>query len=590
MDAMDAAALNARAWLLQYGDPVGARALAEQAKALADAQGDESNAAYARISLACYEMRHGDLELARQEFHALKRYFEAGQDLRGLMRACFGVSVLKSRDGHAEASYAELIGFVTYLDAADPADAFVIYNALGISSVEAGQLDEGMRHCYKALGAARMLESPDHLALILSNLGDIQHGVGNYEDAIRFLVEADEMVAKSRLAVQAPLVASNLALCQLAIGAHEAAYETILPYLSTTNEGEVLVSKSDAAFFQAIAAHTYAANGQWDAADAMAARALQAAEAAGEVRVITHSYWVQGLVARGRGLASAALQAFQRAESYLGKFQDPYYPVQVMRELSLTYAELGLWQQAYASLEQHQQFYQRSLGSAARARTQIARIQSELAEAERERDFALLKQAEAENARAEMEKLNRQLATKVAEVEQLQARLREQAIRDPLTELYNRRYLQEELCSEMRLAERRHYPICVVLIDLDHFKSVNDRFGHPMGDRVLVEMARMLSANIRGSDFACRFGGEEFCLVLPDIDLAQAEVRLRELLDHFHTLVVEGGGQRIEQLTFSAGIAAYPQHGADVETLLAAADSALYRAKACGRNRILHAQ
>ncbi|GLR15025.1 hypothetical protein GCM10007907_38150 [Chitinimonas prasina] len=586
--AQEIAALNAGAWRLQYGDPLEARSLAERALALACQTGDDAGEVYARVALACYEMRHGDVELARREFESAKHFFERKKDVRGLMRASFGVSALLSRDGRSDDAYAELIGFVSELDGAEPVDAFVIYNCLGITSIEAGQLDDGMRHCYKALTAARQLGSPDHLALILSNLGDAQHGAGNYEDAIRFLVEADEMVGQSRLAALAPLVAGNLAMCQLAIGAHEAAYETIQPYLNLSDD-EVRIGKADAAFFQAIAAHTYAAHGRWDEAGAMVDRALLAAEASGESRVITHCLWVRGLVERGLGHVSASLGAFQKAEAYLSKQQDPYYPVQINRELARAHASLGQWQQAYDYLDQYQQLYQRSLGSAARARTQITRIQSELAEAERERDFALLKQAEAERARTELEMLNRELANKVDEIERLQAKLREQAIRDPLTNLYNRRYLQEELSNEIKLAERRHYSVCVVLIDLDHFKAVNDRFGHPMGDQVLIELASMLIGNIRGSDFACRFGGEEFCLVLSDIDLELALGRVRTLLHRFHALVVEMDGRRLDQLSFSAGVAEYPRHGRSPDSLLAAADAALYRAKACGRDRIFPA-
>ncbi|WP_179958364.1 tetratricopeptide repeat-containing diguanylate cyclase [Chitinimonas arctica] len=589
MAGMNVATLNADAWHLQYGDPAGARALAERAAALAREQGDTLGEAYARVSIACFEMRHGDQEFARDEFQVLKKFFAARNDSRGQLRAGFGVSVILSWTGHSSEAYAELIGFVPQLEEAEQVDVFVVRNALGAASAEAGMLDEGMRHFYQALAAARQLDSPDHLALVLSNLGDTQHGAGNYEDAIRFLIEADAMVAKSRLAALAPLVASNLAMCQLAIGAHEAAYETIQPYLEL-ERGEVRIGKADAAFFQAIAAHTYTAHGQWDAARDMCDRALLAAEASGELRVVAHCHWVRGLVERGLGKPIESLQALQEASARLGNLQDPYYPVQIARELARAHADLGQWNEAYQHLEQHQQLYERSLGSAARARTQITRIQSELAEAERERDFALLKQAEAERARSELELLNRQLAAKMDEIEHLQTKLREQAIRDPLTDLYNRRYLQEELGNEIKLAERRHYPVCVVLIDLDHFKAVNDRFGHPMGDRVLIELAGMLGSNIRGSDFACRFGGEEFCLVLSDIGIELALSRVRELLERFHLLVIEMAGRRLDCLSFSAGVAEYPAHGNSPEALLAAADAALYRAKAGGRDRIFSAE
>lgn len=580
--------LNAEAWLNQYGDPVRARELAEQALLLAAEQADARGEAYAKLTLASYQMRHGDRELAERDFRTLKHFFEQCGDNRGLMRASFGISALLGRAGRSDEAYAELVCYLSALDEAEPVDAFMIYNSLGASSVDAGLIEEGMRQYYRALNAARLLESPDHLALILSNLGDAQHGAGNYEDAIRFLIEADAMVAQSRLAAMAPLVASNLAMCQLAIGAHEAAFETIEPYLEL-NKRLVRIGKADAAFFQVIAAHTYVAHSDWQTARAMVEQALQAAEASGEVRVATHCYWVLGLVERGCGHVDVALTALREAESRLSKVIDPYYLTQITRELARTYAALGQWREAYVYMERYQQFYQRTQGSAARARTQIMQIQSELSEAERERDFALVKGAEAERARAELEMLNHELAAKVDEIERLQSKLREQAIRDPLTELYNRRYLQEELASELQLAERRYYPLCVVLIDLDHFKSVNDRFGHPMGDKVLTELAKLLGANIRGSDFACRFGGEEFCLVLADIGLELATVRTQALLNAFHTLQIEHGGQALSQLTFSAGVAEYPRHGRNPDMLLIAADSALYRAKESGRNQVLTA-
>ncbi|WP_374536515.1 diguanylate cyclase [Chitinimonas taiwanensis] len=575
--------LNAEAWHSQYGDPLHGRELAEQVRLRARALGDARREAFARLTLASYQMRHGDRALAEAEFHALKRQFEQSGDLLGQMRASFGISALYGRAGRVEESYAELICYLADLNDADPVDATMIFNALGASSVDAGQLDEGMRHYYRALRAARQLDSPDHLALVLSNLGDAQHGAGNYEDAIRFLVEADSMVARSRLAALAPMVASNLAMCQLAIGAHEAAYETISPYLDM-NAHTVRIGRSDAAFFQAIAAHTFAAHSDWQQARAMLDKSLQSAEQSGDVKVVTHCFWVLGLVERGCGHLEEALAALREAQNRLDQQHDPYYQIQIPRELARTHAALGQWHEAYIAMERYQQYYQRIQGSAARARTQMTQIQSELSEAERERDFARVKQAEAERARAELEMLNRELAAKVVEIERLQEQLREQAIRDPLTDLYNRRYLQQALASELQLAERRHYPLCVVLIDLDHFKSVNDRHGHPVGDQVLIELANLLRANIRGSDFACRFGGEEFCLVLSDIGQELALTRTQSLLAAFSALQFCSG---LSGQTFSAGIAQYPLHGREAQALLRVADQALYRAKAAGRNQVL---
>ncbi|WP_374356344.1 diguanylate cyclase [Chitinimonas sp.] len=588
--AREVSALNEKAWLTQFGDPQGSRALAQHALAAVRLVGDECGAAYARISLACYEMRHGDRELAEREFSELKQCFAQRHDLLGELRACFGLAVLYSRAGNTESAYAELIGFSTGLDRLAAVDAFVVSNALGAICADGGLKDEAMRFFYKALNAARELQSNDHLTLVLSNLGDVQHSAGNYEDAVRFLVEAYDLVAQSQLASLGPLVAGNLAMCQLAIGAHQAAYETIEPYLSMGKD-YVHIGRSDKAFFQSIAAHTFAAREEWDAAKACIATALESADALNDLQVCTHCYWVCGLIERGQGRLGESLEALRKAESYLGRLRDPYYPIQLYRELSRVHAALGQWQPAYEYLERHQQLYQCSLGSATRARAQMLQIQSELADAERERDFAIQKHAEAERGRRELEALNSELAFKVDEIQRLQAKLRDQAIRDPLTDLYNRRYLQEELSNEIRLAERRYYPISIVLIDLDHFKRVNDGHGHPVGDKVLVELADLMRANIRGSDFACRFGGEEFCLVLSDIGLDRALVRIHHLLERFRALSVPlADGGRLAGLTFSAGVAEYPRHGRSADALLKAADSALYRAKAAGRDRIFEAK
>jgi len=584
----DRGALIERAWLLQYGNPQQARLLAAQVVEIARAAGDEVSEAYGRLTIACYEMRHGDREFAAAEFRALKQFFLPRDDKRGQLRSSFGLSVLLSRSGDSATAYTELVGYLPDLDQALMIDAFMCYNSLGAISADVGQVDDCLRYFYKALGCAREMGSHDHLALILSNLGSTQHEAGNYEDAIRFLVEAYDLLPQSGMASLGPLVAGNLAMCQLAIGAHQAAYETIRPFLDLADDS-VHIGAADGAFFQAIAAHTYTVHGEWAAARASIDKALESALRSGEVRVLTHCHWVSGLVERAQGHLGESLAALQRAEENLPKLQDPYYPVQIYRELSRAHAALEQWKLAYEYLEKYQQLYQRSQGSAARARTQIMQIQSELVETERERDFALMKQAEAERARGELESLNQELAIKVDEIQQLQGKLREQAIRDPLTELYNRRYLQEELANEIKVAERRFYPVSVVLIDLDHFKQVNDRFGHPVGDKVLIELADLMRANIRGSDFACRYGGEEFCLVLSDIPLDNAVNRIRDLLEKFRQVVINVRGKTLQNLTFSAGIAVYPQHGRTSAALLKAADKALYRAKAAGRDRIFEA-
>jgi diguanylate cyclase (GGDEF)-like protein len=168
---------------------------------------------------------------------------------------------------------------------------------------------------------------------------------------------------------------------------------------------------------------------------------------------------------------------------------------------------------------------------------------------------------------------------------QLQGFLREQAVRDPLTGLYNRRYLEETLHRALERSKRSGEPVSVLAADLDHFKRVNDRYGHALGDRALQAFAALLAKGFRAQDVPCRSGGEEFIVVLPGTPPQDAALRAQRLVEQVRDLrVVTDGGQRVP-LTVSVGTAGYPQDAEDAERLIACADAALYRAKAGGRDR-----
>ena len=177
-----------------------------------------------------------------------------------------------------------------------------------------------------------------------------------------------------------------------------------------------------------------------------------------------------------------------------------------------------------------------------------------------------------------------QLALALANLK-LRQSLRDLSVRDPLTGLFNRRYLSESLAREIARGRRRTLPVSVMAFDLDHFKDFNDRYGHPAGDAILVAFARVLQANSRSEDVACRQGGEEFVLILPEMDLAVAMRRAGDLMTAMSRMDVMHEGRMLPKLTTSIGVAVYPQHGATPDMLLAQADAALYEAKAQGRNR-----
>jgi diguanylate cyclase (GGDEF)-like protein len=164
--------------------------------------------------------------------------------------------------------------------------------------------------------------------------------------------------------------------------------------------------------------------------------------------------------------------------------------------------------------------------------------------------------------------------------------LREQALRDPLTGLYNRRFLQEALEREVCRSVRRRAPIGIILLDLDHFKQLNDTFGHHAGDTLLRAVANLLQSRVRGGDVLCRYGGDEFSNILPDASLENTLHRAEELRQAVKLLRVQSGGSAIEPITISLGAAAYPDHGETLESLLRHADVGLYEAKAAGRDEV----
>lgn len=171
----------------------------------------------------------------------------------------------------------------------------------------------------------------------------------------------------------------------------------------------------------------------------------------------------------------------------------------------------------------------------------------------------------------------------------LREKLRSQSVRDPLTGLFNRRYLDESLEVEFARSIRSEQPIAVIMMDIDHFKVFNDTFGHDAGDVVLKEVASVLARSTRKGDIAGRFGGEEFLLLMPGADAQRAITRAETMRSAIGSLDLRFGGQTLGKVTASFGVAVFPMDGDTRESLLHAADQALYAAKAAGRDRVMAA-
>jgi diguanylate cyclase (GGDEF)-like protein len=166
-------------------------------------------------------------------------------------------------------------------------------------------------------------------------------------------------------------------------------------------------------------------------------------------------------------------------------------------------------------------------------------------------------------------------------------KLRNQSIRDPLTGLFNRRFMEESLERELRRAVRTNQTVALLMIDIDHFKQFNDTFGHQAGDSLLRAFGNFLKLRTRGQDVACRYGGEEFLVILADAAVEGACHRAELLRKELTELMVQHAGQSLAAISISIGVAVCPNHGTTAEELVHAADQALYRAKVEGRDRVV---
>ena len=180
---------------------------------------------------------------------------------------------------------------------------------------------------------------------------------------------------------------------------------------------------------------------------------------------------------------------------------------------------------------------------------------------------------------------NEVLSNQLDEINKLRDELQEQAIRDPLTNAYNRRYLSEFLDKEVARAERENTPVTIVIMDMDNFKQFNDSYGHKCGDVILQAITKFLIDHSRRGDVVCRYGGEEFVILMPNASLETGFERAEMWRQDFSESVIEYEDMKLSA-TFSAGVATFPQHGTTGDAILQAADSALYKSKNAGKNKV----
>ena len=575
----DGASLAQAAWEQSYLDPAAARDLGHR---LAQAGGPWAATGWLHVALA--EVRQGDQALANQALAQARQDFTVGGDNTGLAW-CDEVQAIVLRRGGDYAASARLQaeldvrGGITR----DAMHRYVSHNSRAITAKLLGDTDSALRHFYAASEAASQTGWAGPRITALSNLGGFHQELFNLDDARRLSEQALDAARAVGAKPALTTAACNLIIIHHAAGEPQRARAMVEFVLSHSDElvptvltryalplalGHLSVGEIDAAlrYLQA-GAVTAVADGDgmcfwaW-----LKARCLLA----------------QGDAAAARDVAQKALQ--QRRE--LRRSDQPYDQMELHKVLADACEQVGDLSAAVACLREAQARYEQLVGRSARARYIALELSHQLATAQRERDLAVDSRRSAEHDRHRLAELNAALQAQVAQTEMLHAQLREQALNDPLTGLHNRRYLFEVAPGLLDLSRRQGKTLCVVLIDLDHFKLLNDTYGHQAGDLVLQRFATLMSQMLRRSDVVTRHGGEEFVALMPDLDAENAQTLLNRLLEVFQSLPPEPGRRRTPGGSFSAGIAFFPRHGSTLEQLLSRADRALYAAKHRGRARI----
>jgi diguanylate cyclase (GGDEF)-like protein len=439
---------------------------------------------------------------------------------------------------------------------------------------------------YRALN--RLIASadtpPGMIANTQKNIGYSHLLVGNVDLAATYLAEAWRLYLPLPLTPRKVSSVKGWAQCLMAMNDYRRADAVMQPVIDARADLATPLFLSSALL---VAAEAKLALGDRAAATTLLEDAASAADEAAEPAIRVHLAYVRALLLSELHDAPAAAEA---GEAGCALITTNTHEMAVQSCFDLTarlQARVGNFERAYALqckvLDMRHDLAKKSaevrhIDLHVDHQTHLARMQIE--HARRERTIA-------ETAEAAIVQKNQLLEQRLREVERLQESLRELANRDALTGLYNRRYLGEALPGLVSMVSRRRERIAVILIDLDHFKAVNDLYGHQMGDRVLEGFADLLRDGFRAHDLCCRYGGEEFCVVMAGTDDIAAHERVEELLERLSERVFTSGDKQLTRAGFSAGIVSFVADARiDLDMVFRRADQALYAAKNGGRRQI----
>lgn len=579
-DPASPAALLHHAWALHLSQPEAAFQLAQSAHTAAQVARDEWCVAWSKLTAALARWRWigANAAVMEQEFEEAGRLMQALGDERGKRLAELGPAATYAKLGEwtdALVLFEALVGRfdVNQLDA----DNFYPLFGLATSYVYCGNLAEGLRFGYAGLHLAQQLNLAPHQATMALPLGVALMAVRDPDESATIFERAELIAEQIESTMLLKAVRTNLAIVFRRMGRLAEAEERIRWVLA---QPPGLIGGQQFAHFTA--AELYLQQARVDDADAELAHAEAITGATPSPLDAAKLHILKAMIARRREALDAAIGHFQAAVALLPSVSALRLSdrATVHEEYAAALAAAGRYQEAYEAQLRSSREYLSNVSVLNRVRQfsmqvrhEINRVRAQLDEASRER--------------RSLQTSNVQLSQEIERTMQQAERFRDEATHDPLTGLVNRRYLDDALPNLIRLAQQSATPVAIAFIDLDKFKRVNDDFGHAMGDVVLKGFAEAAQDLLRGSDIIGRWGGEEFLAAIIGCGPAAAEKRLDDLQRRVRQIEFACNGARLSGITFTAGVAIYPEDGIELDQLMRRADERLYRAKDAGRQRII---
>jgi diguanylate cyclase (GGDEF)-like protein len=592
LPASSALATARRAWKLLYQDSTRCIALADQALARALEDGDTLAEGWARLVRGLHLIWYSTPQTAAHELGQAEACFAALNDRPGHLLAEVGIARCLWRDAKYQESLERILPLrAEGLQVLKRDELGMLLNVIAGCYSSLGESEQAFAYMYQALHEARPTRSSGFEVVLYCNLAHELIQLGDFHQALAYVEQGIARSHQLRNPRLLSVLLINRIICLMGLDRAPEALPDVKQLLDLPAD-ETGRGPTNAHFeTMALAALR--------AGDLALGRDL-AARARGncpEVEVPDEALTLvvaEAEVLRADGKLADAVLHLQAAEPLLHQ-ADAGLSLRVRclyhAALADTCQQLGQPEPALAALRAWQRCHVARGHQASRARYQAASLQTELRRLQQHLDETEARRRATEKARAELEAINQQLSQKIDEVEALKSRLERQATRDFLTGLFNRRHLNDVMPQMLAFAQREGQPLAVAIIDLDHFKAVNDRHGHVAGDTLLAAFGALLNENTRQADLAFRFGGEEFCLLMPGSSAELAQLKVLKLLQAWRRRAFHFETGSLAANTFSAGVADSLADalsgGESVERLLKVADDRLLDAKRRGRNQVM---